>query len=268
MNSVASSLVACIPANTILQARLKDALGGPQFVQCFADHSETLPAILRGEIRCTVFAIEEKTAETTLAGIRAIKLATPSHAIVVWYDRKTLSDRNLVAIVRAGASEVASRDVEDTRHILSGVLNNAMQRSHVLGVINRIGPFIPIPIRDIFKFAVESSHQMLDVVRVAARFGITRQTLRNRLLEHRMPLPRKFITWCRLLVASSLLQESGHTLDSVGWQLEFGSGHHLGTVMRRYVGSNVSDMRSCGISEAVESAFLASIGLKGVAAGD
>ena len=83
-----------------------------------------------------------------------------------------------------------------------------------------------------------------------------------------MPLPRKFITWCRLLVASSLLQENGHTLDSVGWQLDFGSGHHLGTVMRRYVGINVSEMRISGISDAVESAFLASIGMNSVTAGD
>jgi hypothetical protein len=97
------------------------------------------------------------------------------------------------------------------------------------------------------------------VDRVAAAFGITRQTLRNRLIQHRMPLPRTFMTWCRLLVAGSLLQESGHTLDSVAWQLDFNSGHHLGTVLRRYAGAGVVEMRSAGVSSAVEAAFRAAL---------
>jgi AraC-like DNA-binding protein len=64
------------------------------------------------------------------------------------------------------------------------------------------------------------------------------------------------MTWCRLLVAGSLLQEPGHTLDSVALQLDFSSGHHLGTVLRRYVGAGVAEMRAgCGVAEAIEAAF-------------
>ena len=64
------------------------------------------------------------------------------------------------------------------------------------------------------------------------------------------------MTWCRLLVAGALLQESGHTLDSVAWQLDFNSGHHLGTVLRRYTGAGVAEMREqCGVAEFIDSAF-------------
>lgn len=255
--------VACIPAHALLIARLRDSLGGASQVQAFADTAEALPSILRGEVRCTVVAVEPRGFADALQIIRVVTNATPSHAVVAWCDRSGLSTRQLLDVAQAGVAELVLRDVDDLRHVLSRVLNSATQRSHAYRIESRLGESIPLPIRPVFRFALEQAHQTGDIDRVAAGFGITRQTLRNRLLQHGMPMPRAFLTWCRLLVAASLLEERGHTLDSVSWQLDFSSGHHLGTVLKRYVGLGIAEMRGAGVVEAVDAAFRAELGKSG-----
>lgn len=225
----------------------------------FPNIAAALPSILRGEIRCTVLAVDAATIDSALQSIRTLAQATPSHAIVAWCERPALTTRHLLDIAQAGVAELVLRDVDDLRHVLGRILNSAMQRSHALHIEERLASSVPQQMRALFRFSLQHAHQPLDVDRVAAGFGITRQTLRNRLVQHRMPLPRAFITWCRLLVAGSLLDESGHTLDSVGWQLDFSSGHHLGTVMRRYVGRGITEMRETGVSTVVEMAFCAAL---------
>jgi AraC-like DNA-binding protein len=256
---VGSLRVACIPGTPLLQARLRDALGGPESVIAFPDTSAALPSILRGEIRCTVVAVDTDGITTALATLRVLQQLVPSHAVVAWCDRRALTTRTLLDIAQAGVAELVLRDVDDIRHVLGRILNAASQRSHSLDIEARLGSQVPNALRPLFRFMLEHAHQAMDVDKVAAAFGITRQTLRNRLVQHRMPLPRTFMTWCRLLVAGSLLQESGHTLDSVAWQLDFNSGHHLGTVLRRYAGAGVTEMRASGVSAAVEAAFRAAL---------
>lgn len=247
--------VACIPSTPLLQARLRDALGGPGAVAAFPDTSAALPTILRGEIRCTVVAIDVGSFDFALATLRVLQQSVPTHAVVAWCDRKALSTRQLLDIAQTGVAELVLRDVDDIRHVLGRILNSASQRSHARDIEVRIGSKIPNAMRPLFRFMLEHAHQSMEVHRIASAFGITRQTLRNRLVQHRLPLPRTFMTWCRLLVAGSLLEESGHTLESVAWQLDFNSGHHLGTVLRRYTGTGVAEMRGRGVASFVEASF-------------
>lgn len=247
--------VACIPGTPLLEARLRDAVGGPGGVVTFADTATALPVILRGEVRCTVVAVDAANVAAALSILRVLHQMVPSHAVLAWCDRREVITSQLVEIAQAGVAGVVLRDIEDGRHALGRTLNSAAQRSHALDIEARLGPHIPNAMRPLFRFMLEHVHEPMDVDRIAAAFGITRQTLRNRLVHHRLPLPRTFMTWCRLLVAGSLLQESGHTLDSVAWQLDFSSGHHLGTVLRRYTGAGVIEMRGYGVADGVESAF-------------
>lgn len=251
--------VACIPESVLLQARLRDALGAPGRVVSFPDTAAALPAILRGEIRCTVIAVEPQSFVRAVETIRVLRHATPSHAVVAWVEMKAFSARQLLDIAQAGVAELVLRDVDDLRHVLARILSSATLRTHVVQIDQRLSSTIPVPVRALFRFALEQAHQNVDIVQVAAAFGITRQTLRNRLVQHGLPLPRTFVTWCRLLVAASMLDESGHTLDSVGWQLDYSSGQHLGVVLRRYVGSGIAELRDAGVFASVESAFLSTL---------
>jgi len=94
---------------------------------------------------------------------------------------------------------------------------------------------------------LEHAGEHIDRDEFAAVFGMTRRTLHNRFLRAGLPSPRPFLTWCRLLVASALLEQPGHTLDSVAGVLDFPDGGSLGQYLRRYTGSNVTQLRDRGI---------------------
>ena len=51
------------------------------------------------------------------------------------------------------------------------------------------------------------------------------------------------LTWCRVLVASALLEQPGHTLDSIAGQLDFPDGGALGKTLRRYTGFGITELR-------------------------
>lgn len=251
--------VGCIHGSPLLLARLRAAVGPDGGVHQFPDASAALLPIIRGEIDATVVAVEAGNAEAALRTIRQLRAAMPTHAIIAWCELRTSPSRLLLDIAHAGVTELVLRDVEDMQHVLARVLASATQRSSARQIDDRLGPLIAAPMRPLFQFALEHAHESLGVSEVAATFGITRRTLRNRLVEHRLLRPRVFLTWCRVLVACALLDERTRSLDSVAGQLDFPSGHGLGMVLRRYLGSGINALRDRQVSAAAECAFRAAL---------
>ncbi len=247
--------IACVPESPLLIARLRAAMGKDGSVRPFAEASGALPAIVHEAIDLTVVAVDPTSVEWSLRTIRLLRAALPSHAIVAWCSWRQPASRVLLDIANAGVTELVLRDVDDMQHVLSQVLSSARQRSKAGELEARLGPLIAEPIRPLFRFALDHAHESLSVDSAAAAFGITRRTLRNHLVAHRLPRPRVFLTWCRLLVAGVLLDEHGRSLDSIAGQLDFPSGHGLGMVLRRYLGVGITVLRDGRVSATVEEAF-------------
>ncbi len=247
--------VACIPESALLLARLRAAVGKSGGVRHFPDGVAALVPIVQGEVDATVVAVDGANSDVALRTIRQLRAAAPAHAIIAWCELRTSPSRLLLDIAQAGVTELVLRDVDDMQHVLARVLASATQRSTARQIDDRLGELIAAPMRPLFRFGLEHAHESLGVDEVSATFGVTRRTLRNRLVEHRLPRPRVFLTWCRLLVAGALLDERGRSLDSVAGQLDFPSGHGLGMVFRRYLGSGINALRDRQVSATVESAF-------------
>ncbi len=252
-------VVACIPESPVLSARLRAAVGAQGKVQQFREASPAIVHVLRGEVDATVVAIGATDTEGSLRTIRQLRAAAPTHAIVAWCELRQPPSRLLLDIAQADVTELILRDVEDMQHVLARVLASAVQRSTARRLDDRLRELIAHPVRPLFRFALEHAHESLSVDEVAATFGVTRRTLRNRMVEHCLPRPRVFLTWCRLLVAGGLLDERGRSLDSVAGQLDFPSGHGLGMVLRRYLGSGITVLRGGTVSVTVEQAFRAAL---------
>jgi len=251
--------VACIPESPVLLARLRAAVGKEGRVRQYPDATAALLPILRGEIDATVVAVDQQASEVALRHIRQLRSASPTHAVVAWCELRQSPSRLLLDIAQAGVTELVLRDVEDMQHVLSRVLASATQRSSARLLDERFRHLIAAPMRPLFRFGLEHAHEPLSVDEVASTFGITRRTLLNHLVEHRLPRPRVFLTWCRLLVAGALLDERARSLDSVAGQLDFPSGHGLGMVLRRYLGSGINALRDGTVSAAIERAFCAAL---------
>jgi len=247
--------VACIPASPLLLARLRDAVGQPDRVRHFPDAASALPHIISGSIDATVVAVFAGEIDQALNTIRLLRETVPTHAVLAWCELRALSTRQLLDIAQSGVAELVLRDVDDMRHVLARVLTSATQRSVVQRIEAKFSAMVPHALQPLFRYALEHAHEPLTVDGVAATFGVTRRTLRNRLVDHSMPRPRHFLTWCRLLVAAALLDERGRSLDSVAEQLDFSSGAGLGMMLRRYAGSGITSLRDHHVSSVVEAAF-------------
>ena len=251
--------VACIPVSPTLLARLQDAVSKPGRVLQFPGAAAALPSIVAGEVDATVVAVSANDFEFALCAIRLLLEAVPTHAVLAWCEMRDLSTRQLLDVAQAGVTELVLRDVDDMPFALKHVLSAASQRSLARRIEDRLAPSLPPRLRPLFRYALEHAHESLSVDAVSAVFGVNRRTLHNRLVDRACPAPRVFLTWCRLLIAASLLDERGRSLESVANQLDFPSGHGLGMVFQRYVGRGITTLRQEHVSYATEEAFRAAL---------
>ena len=247
--------VGCIPDLALLFARLQAAVSKTGSVRPFTTSDDAIPAIARGEVHVTVISINASTFDRDIGNIRRVRDAFAGHPIVVWCEVSQLSSRQLLDIAEFGVADMAFRGVTDSRHAFAQLLSRALQRTSTRQLDSRLSYTLPESIRPFFLIALERAAEPIDVKRAAAALGVTRRTLRNRMAYHGLPLPGAFLVWCRLLVAGTMLDERGRTLDSVAMQLNYSSGQNLGAALRRYVGANITTLRQGDVSPAVEREF-------------
>jgi AraC-like DNA-binding protein len=260
--------VGCVGGTPRDIARVRDALRDLGTVVPLASVTEARRGASAVQADVTLLVVDVAGFDGMLAGVRQLRDARPGHAIVAWCDARGLGSRRLLDLAQAGVTELVLRDVDDLRHGFARILAGAASRSLAEGVREAMLPEIPGALRAMFRFGIDHAHETLDVQGVAAAFGVTRRTLRNRLAQNGYPPPRVFLTWCRLLVASALLDQPGQTLVRVAHLMDFPNGHALSTLLRRYLGLGIIELRRRGVAETTREAFRAAVRATAAAAPD
>jgi AraC-like DNA-binding protein len=255
--------VACFPANTALLARIRGAIGNASSIEAFTAVAPLVEAIRAGRINTTVVLVDAATFETQELVLRRIRASFASHPLIAYYNPRGLAPRNLLLLAQSGITDLVQQDVDDSKHIFGRILESAERTTHAQQLVDRLRHDIPAAAHSVFQFALEHAGRSMDVPRLSSALGTNRRTLAWRLKQNRLPPPREFLTWCRLLVAGLLLDERGRTLESVADQLNFPSGHTLGAVFFRYTGRGIVALREEGVSDAVIATFLKKPWLKG-----
>jgi AraC-like DNA-binding protein len=165
----------------------------------------------------------------------------------------------LLDVARSVVQDIVRRDLDELRHAFTRILASATQRAVSVQIAAALKDIVPRSLMPVLEYALERANQHLERHAVAAVFGVSRRTLHDRLIDNGLPPTREFLTWCRLMVASALLDQPGHTLDSVAGQLDFSDGGVLGTAIRRYTGAGIVKLRDGGALDATISAFRASV---------
>ncbi len=217
-----------------------------------ADDIELLMAVSSGRVALTVVEAGGGSNAAALLALRRLREDFPKHPVVAWCDVRTIESHVLLEIARAGVQDLVRHDFDELRHVFARIVASATQRAISFRILDELADVVPARLHPLLSYALEHSDEHLDRDGVAAVFGLSRRTLQNRLTEAQLPALRPFLTWCRLLVAAALLDEPGHTLDSVAAQLDFHDGGNLGTALRRYTTVNITQLRVRGVfTEAV-----------------
>lgn len=211
-----------------------------------ADDVELLVAVSSGRVALTVVEAGGGSNAAALLALRRLREGFPKHPVIAWCDVRAIESHELLEIARAGVQDLIRHDLDELRHVFARIVASATQRAISYRILEELGDVVPHRLHPLLSYVLEHSDEHLDRNGVAAVFGLSRRTLQNRLTDARLPPLRPFLTWCRLLVAAALLEEPGHTLDSVAAQLDFYDGANLAVTLRRYTGANITRLRARG----------------------
>lgn len=247
--------VACFPSENGSQPRLRAALGTLTELLPFSDVGALIDCIRTGTNSATVVFVDASTIEVAETVLRRIRANFPVHPLIAYYNGRGLTSRHLVAIAQSGITELVQLDIDDSRLTFERILNSASRVTHAQTLADMLRNDVPEGLHSLFLFSLEHAGRRLEVTELAATVGLSKRTLSWRMAQYGAPSPRLFLTWCRLLVAALLLNDSGRTLDSVADQLNFSGGHALGAMFFRCMVKGVIALRKAGMLDQVLAAF-------------
>lgn len=245
-----------VPATSETIRRLQGIAPVGSVVLPYTDEVALLAGIARGNVAMTIVEGGGNTQALAVRTIRRIRETFPVHPVIAWCDLRVMPSLDLLDIARAGPQELVRHGLDEVRAVFTRIMASAMRRAAGAQISEMVQNDLPRTLRPVFEYAVEHASEHLDRDEFAAAFGISRRTLHNRLVSTGLPPTRTFLTWCRLLVATAMLDQPGHTLDSVAGQLGFYDGHNLGVALKRYSGSSITQLRKGGVLNAAVDAFL------------
>jgi len=247
--------VACFPSENGSLPRLRAALGTLSELLPFADVGALIDGVRTGTVSATVVFVDATTIDVAETALRRIRANFPVHPLIAYYNGRGLTPRNLITVAQSGITELLQSDIDDSRLTFARILNSASRVTYAQTLADLLKNDVPEELHSVFLFSLEHAGRRLEVTELAATVGLSKRTLSWRMAQHGAPSPRVFLTWCRLLVASLLLNDSGRTLDSVADQLNFSGGHSLGAVFFRHMGQGIISLRRLGVLNQALTAF-------------
>ncbi len=222
------------------QLALQSALSRRASLQLFDRLADARLALAAAPTDVLIVCLTTDGAPAAVSAIRDARAAFPTLAIVAYCDIHELDRRALVHTIQAGATDLILRGIDDGRTVAQHVLSHAMQTTLADQWMLELRPILPGGLLPYLRHGLRTPSAADDLLATAAALGLARRTLAHRLALVGAPSPRRFFTWTRLLLASSLLTERGRSLQSVALQLQLGSANALRQQLQRYARVSVT----------------------------
>lgn len=175
----------------------------------------------------------------------ASRAAAPSLVV-----RTSVADAAADDIVRFAAARVLAsvsvRGVASLDDALLAALGGRSDPSPALVILERVGPFLPHPVRSFVVLCAIAPSPRLHVGRAAALLGLARRSLENRLASAGMPPAYRVIGWCAALHAAWRLDVLGHSRKQVATDLGFATDAAVANLLARYCGCSPTSLRNHG----------------------
>ncbi|HET7583722.1 MAG TPA: helix-turn-helix domain-containing protein [Gemmatimonadaceae bacterium] len=192
--------------------------------------------------------------------LRHLKRRYPSVTVVLYAAIPPARPRDLFEAGRFGFDGLALCDEEDDPHQLRALIEQAEARA-VLGELRLALRDAKPTVRDATLVSIIRAHQHLSPLELARILGIRRKALAERLSASGFPPTQRLIAWCRLIVASRLLEDPGRSADSVALALDYPSGSAFRNSCQRYLHATPNEIRSRGGARFAIAEFLREAGM-------
>ena len=237
------------------RARLAEAFRGEAALRYCDRLGELLTLVEHGLASIAVVDMRDRDGNSTLAAVRRIREEYSSVPVVLYCTLTPDTSREVLEFARAGVNDLVLRGVDDLRVTLRSAVQNALDHCSARSMLAEIEPLVPSNVLPILRYCLENGRRNLSVEELAEALAVHRKTLVDRLNAAGFPSPSSVISWCRLLVASRLLDDPGRSVEQVALLLDFPSGTSLRNMMKRYTGLVSTEVRENGGVRCVLHAF-------------
>lgn len=238
--------VAGLLTSSIAEARLVAAIGSSAELEIYRTADELVAAVRRAIVALCVIEICEETGAAHVAAVRVLRNQFPSVPVLAYCDAPSRSSRLILEVVRAGATGLLIRDLDDSPHMLRDALRQAKHAAIAERLYRELVPHVRREAQPFLRYAVDHAGGPVDVRHAAADLGIDPATLSDRLSRAGVPSPHKFLMWVRLAVAGEMLCDPGRSAQQVALELDFPSGTALRNLFDRYIGVTTEQIKSRG----------------------
>jgi AraC-like DNA-binding protein len=236
-------------AGTRIQVRTAlETMGVTYFA---ATPAELLEVLVRHAVDAVLVEPHDAAGSTTDSVVRVIRRDYPSLPVLVYCDLTAEHMRRVPVLVQAGADELVLRGIDDMRSAFRRVLLHSASARAASEALTALSEILPRTAEPLLAYCLTQADRPLTVDRMARDLGVHRKTLCNRAIAAGLPTPSSLISWCRLLHAAKLLDDSGRSVERAALSLGFGSGTALRNMLRRYTGLRPRELRRHGGHRAV-----------------
>lgn len=236
-------------ATSTTQVRTAVEAVGVPFIA--ATPAELLEALIHHSVGAVLVEPYDAAGATTDSLIRVIRQDYPSLPVLVYCDLTAEHMRVVPVLVRAGADALVLRGIDDMRSAFRRALLKSTSARAAAEALTALSAIVPKTAEPLLAYCLTQSDHPLTVDQVARDLGVHRKTLCNRAVAAGLPTPSSLISWCRLLHAAKLLDDSSRSVERTALILGFGSGTALRNMLRRYTGLRPRELRRCGGHSAV-----------------
>ena len=236
--------VVALVSDRVARARVTEALRERGEVQFFDRTTDVWDAVVEGRARVVLVEPTDVGGRSTTPLIASLRMGFPNVPVIAYCDPRSVTSAQILDMARAGVNELVMRGVDDVRLALMAALDGAERHCAAERVVAMLGPRLPESIAPIVRFFLHNAARPVTVEDAAAALGVHRKTLFTRLAAAGYPPPSVLASWCRLLLASKLLEDPGRPIERVALDLDFSSGTALRNMLRRYTGLTPVEVRA------------------------
>lgn len=208
--------------------------------------SELLEALERSSVVLVVLEAADEQGVSQASLVAAIRSRCERIAILAVCDLNRGHSQLVVDIVRAGASGLLFRGIDDSRLAIRIAIQTAVRSSVAERIHSELCGAVPAIAAPLLRYALVHAADEPSVSRAAKAMGVNRKTLFNWLQQTGGIGPREFLNWIRLALAVGALEDTDRSAEQVALELGFASGTSFRNMLQRYTGLTTTAIRKRG----------------------
>jgi AraC-like DNA-binding protein len=188
--------------------------------------------------------------------LRDIREQAPAIA-VIGYCPKSAESSDILALANAGIDGLIQEGVDDEGTALEAAFRGCIEARAAREAYASISTVIPSELRPVAHYCLRFPREEHTVAALARAQGVDRKTLLNYTQRHSFMPPSRLTMWCRLLLASALLETTRDPVERIALSLDFASPSAFRNAAQRYTNMRPTDWRAVGGLNAVAAMFRA-----------